>query len=75
MTKDDIKSHMDGRLALLMCDRIESGDPIPMTTEEIADFCGVSKATIMDIESKALRKLRLNPEAWEAVTSAYRAST
>lgn len=36
-----------------------------MTQQEIADFLGVSKSAVSQVENRALRKLRAHPEMIE----------
>lgn len=75
MDRKDVERHMDAKLALLIADRASAGHPKPMSTDEIAGFCGVSHADIAVVELGAFKKLRLNPDAWEAVTMSMRRSS
>ena len=72
MTKEDRDAHIDAKLALLMIDRAERGDPEPMSPEHIAKETGLTKSDVLLIEFNALKKLKNHPKAWEAVTSAFR---
>lgn len=72
MNRQDIEEHIDAKIALMMIDSEHATDGEGYSEREIAEYTGLSTYEVLNIKNRALKKLGLNPVAWECMTLPYR---